>query len=329
MTHSTRTALNCALACLAIAAVTVTAAGSAVAQSYPTKQMRMVVPFPPAGPTDVTARMFAQKFQESSGQTVIVDNRVGGATLIGSEAVVRAPKDGHTLLFMPTQIAINPSLLKPSFDTLTDLTPVTQLTYQPYMLVANPATPYKTVKELITYAKANPGGVRCASSGVGGGNHLACELLNKMAGTQITHVPYKGAAPALIDTISGQVEVYMPNPITAFQHVKSGKLRLLAFTGAKRIAVMPDIPTVAEGGVPGFDAGVFIGIHTTGGTPRDVVARIQQEASRFLKMPDIIKNLTSEGGEIIGSTPAQFDTFMRAEVAKWAEVVKFSGAKAE
>ena len=325
MAHPIRTAAW--LCCLALAAVT--AAGNAMAQGYPVKQMRMVVPFPPAGPTDVTARMFAQKFQEASGQTVIVDNRVGGATLIGEEAVVRAAKDGHTLLFMPTQVAINPSLLKPSFDTLTDLAPVTQLTYQPYMLVANPATPYKTVKELIAYAKANPGGVRCASSGVGGGNHLACELLNKMAGIQITHVPYKGAAPALTDTISGQVEVYMPNPITAFQFVKSGKLRLLAFTGAKRVAVMPDIPTVAEAGVPGFDAGVFIGIHTTGGTPRDVIARIQQETSRFLKMPDIIKNLTSEGGEIVGSTPDQFDAFMRSEVAKWSEVVKFSGAKAE
>ncbi len=313
-----------ALSCAALLCAGITAH----AQGYPSKQLRLVVPFPPSGPVDVTARMLAPKFQESSGQVVIVDNRVGGATILGADAVVKAPKDGHTLLFMPTQIAINPSLLKLPYDTLTDLVPVTQLTNQPYILVAHPAAPFKTVKELIAVAKAKPGGVRCASSGVGGGNHLACELFNKMAGTQITHVPYKGAAPALIDTMGGQVEIYMPNPITAFQHVKSGKLRALAFTGAKRVSVLPDIPTIAET-VPGFDAGVFIGIHTTGGTPREVVQSIYRETSRFLKMPDIIKNLTSEGGEIVGSTPEQFDAFMRAEVAKWAEVVKFSGAKAE
>jgi len=319
MHTSTKTFVAIALAC---------AGTTALAQGYPTKLMRMVVPFPPSGPVDITARMLAPKFQESSGQSVIVDNRVGGATLIGQEAVVRAPKDGHTLLLMPTQIAINPALLKMSFDVLTDLAPVTQLTNQPYILVAHPSAPFNTVKELIAVAKAKAGGVRCASSGVGGGNHLACELFNKMAGTQITHIPYKGAAPALIDTISGQVEIYMPNPITAFQHVKSGKLRALAFTGLKRVSVLPDIPTIAET-VPGFDAGVFIGIHTTGGTPREVVQSIYRETSRFLKMPDIVKNLTSQGGEIVGSTPEQFDTFMRAEVAKWAEVVKFSGAKVD
>ena len=313
-----------ALSCAALLCAGITAH----AQGYPSKQLRLVVPFPPSGPVDVTARMLAPKFQESSGQVVIVDNRVGGATILGADAVVKAPKDGHTLLFMPTQIAINPSLLKLPYDTLTDLVPVTQLTNQPYILVAHPAAPFKTVKELITVAKAKAGGVRCGSSGVGGGNHLACELFNKMAGTQITHVPYKGAAPALIDTMGGQVEIYMPNPITAFQHVKSGKLRALAFTGLKRVSVLPDIPTIAET-VPGYDAGVFIGIHTTGGTPREVVQSIYRETSRFLKMPDIIKNLTSEGGEIVGSTPEQFDAFMRTEVAKWAEVVKFSGAKAE
>ncbi len=302
----------------------------AAAQGYPGKQLRLVVPFPPGGPVDVTGRLIAQKLGDSSGQTVIVDNRIGAGTIIGTELVVKSAPDGHTLLIVPTQIAINPSMYaKLPYDTLTDLAAVTQMTYQPFLLIVNPAVPAKTVRELIALAKAKPGALNCASSGIGGANHLACELFNTMAGTKITHVPYKGAAPAITDLIGGQIQVYFPNPITAIQHINSGKLRALAITGKQRASMLPDLPTVAESGVPGYEAGTWFGVFAAGTTPRDIVRRVQQEFARVLQLPDVRQNLTAEGGEIIASTPEQFATYLKAEIIKWGEVVKFSGAKAE
>lgn len=313
------------LAGLALAA----AVPLANAQTWPTKQIRLVIPFPPSGPTDFTGRLLAQKISESTGQSAIVDNKIGGGTVVGTDFVAKSPPDGHTILMMPVQVAIVPALYeKLPYDLLKDLTGITQLTMQPYLLVAHPATPYKTVKELIAFAKANPEKVRFASSGIGGGNHLAFELFNKMAGTKITHVPYKGAAPALNDLMGGQVEVYMPNPITAFQHVKSGKLRAIATTGLKRVPQLPDLPAVAET-LPGFDAGVWFGLYVPSATPRPVIQRIWQETQKMLQDPAVRKNLTSDGGDIIGSTPEEFAVFMKNEVAKWTEIVKFSGAKAE
>ena len=314
-----------------IAGMTLAIAGTAaLAQSYPTKPVRLVVPYPASGPTDVTARLLAQKLAEASGKSVIVDNRPGAGGIIGCEIVVRSAPDGHTVLIMPTQVAINPSLYrKMSFDTLKDLAAITQLTSQPYIMVAPTSAPFRTVQELIALAKAKPGEVRCASSGIGGGNHLACELFNKMAGTKMTHVPYKGAAPALVDTIAGRVEVYMPNPITALKQVEAGKLRAIAFTGNKRVDVMPDLPTIAESGLPGYQAGVWMGLFTSAGTPGAIVEAIYRETTRILQLSDIRKSLTSEGGEIIASTPAEFSTFMQAEVRKWSELVRTSGAKAD
>jgi len=302
----------------------------AAAQSFPSKPMRIVVPYPAGGPTDVTARLLGQKFTEASGKPVVIDNRPGAGGIIGCEIVVKSNPDGHTVLLMPVQVAINPSLYeKMPFDTLKDLAPVTQLTMQPYMLVVPMTSPFKTVKELIAAAKAKPNELRCGSSGIGGGNHLACELFNKMAGTKITHIPYKGAAPALIDTIAGRVDMYMPNPITAIKQVESGKLRAIAFTGLKRVDVMPEVPTVSEAALTGFDAGVWMGLFVTAATPRALVRQVQQETARFLQQPDVRKTLASQGGEIVGSTPEQFAVFMKAEVQKWAEMVKISGAKAE
>jgi tripartite-type tricarboxylate transporter receptor subunit TctC len=214
------------------------------------------------------------------------------------------------------------------FDTLKDLRAVTQLTTQPYLLVVPATAPFRTVQELIAAAKARPGELRCASSGIGGGNHLACELFNKLAGTKITHIPYKGAAPALVDTLAGRVEMYMPNPITALRQVEAGKLRALAFTGTKRVDVLPDLPTVAEV-LPGFDAGVWMGLFAPGRTPTQIVNRIQQESARILQLADVRRGLTSQGGEVVASTPAEFAAFMQTEVRKWAEMVKLSGAKAE
>lgn len=304
-------------------------AGTGLAQGFPSKPMRIVVPYPASGPTDVTARVLGQKFSEASGRPVVVDNRPGAGGIIGCEIVARANPDGHTLLIMPVQVAINPSLYeKMPFDTLKDLAPVSQLTMQPYILVAPMSAPFRTVKELIATAKARPNELRCASSGIGGGNHLACELFNKMAGTRITHIPYKGAAPALVDTMAGRVDMYMPNPITALKQVEAGKLRAIAFTGLKRVDAMPELPTVAET-LPGFDAGVWMGLFAPGATPPALLRQIQQETARFLQQPDVRRSLASQGGEIVASTPEQFAAFMQAEVKKWAEMVKLSGAKAE
>lgn len=299
------------------------------AQNFPTKPMRIVVPYPASGPTDVTARILGQKLSESFGKPVVIDNRPGAGGIIGCDIVAKANADGHTLLIMPVQIAINPSLYaKMPFDTLKDLRAVSQLTTQPYLLVVPATAPFKSVKELIAAAKSRPGELRCASSGIGGGNHLACELFNKLAGTKITHIPYKGAAPALVDTLAGRVDMYMPNPITALKQVEAGKLRALAFTGLKRVDVLPDLPTVAEV-LPGFDAGVWMGLFAPGATPSALVTQIQQETARILQQPDVRRGLTSQGGEIVASTPTQFAAFMQAEVRKWAEMVKISGAKAE
>jgi tripartite-type tricarboxylate transporter receptor subunit TctC len=318
-------AARAGLACLALVALD----SAAQTPAYPSKPMRIVVPYPASGPTDVTARLLAQKLIEASGRPVIVDNRPGAGGIIGCEIAVKATPDGHTLLIMPTQIAINPALYdKIPFDTLKDLAAITQLTTQPYLLAAPVTAPFRTVQELIALAKAKPGELRCASSGIGGGNHLACELFNKMAGTRITHIPYKGAAPALIDTMAGRVEMYMPNPITALKQVEAGKLRALAFTSAKRVAMLPELPTVAEA-LPGFEAGVWMGLFTAAATPAPVVQQIYRESARILQLADVRKSLTSQGGEIVASAPEQFSAFMRAEVRKWSELVKLSGAKAE
>ena len=319
-----RVVLGCLVFALAAAATPL------AAQGYPTKPMRIVVPYPASGPTDVTARVLAQKFSEASSRPVVVDNRPGAGGIIGCEIVVKATPDGHTLLVMPVQIAINPALYeKIPFDTLKDLAPITQLTSQPYLLVAPTTAPFRTVQELIALAKAKPGELRCASSGIGGGNHLACELFNKMAGIKLTHIPYKGAAPALIDTMAGRVEVYMPNPITALRQVEAGKLRAIAFTGTRRVSAMPDVPTVAESGLPGFEAGVWMGLFVPAATPRDLVQQIYRESARFLQSADVRKTLASQGGEIIASAPEQFSAYMKSEVQKWSELVKISGAKAE
>lgn len=320
-----RTWMRALLAGIAIAVI----GSTAWAQSFPVKPMRIVVPYPASGPTDVTARVLGQKFSEASGKPVVIDNRPGAGGIIGCDIVVRANPDGHTLLIMPVQVAINPSLYeKMPFDTLKDLAPITQITMQPYLLVVPVTAPFKTVKELIAAAKAKPNELRCGSSGIGGGNHLACELFNKMAGTKITHIPYKGAAPALVDTMAGRIDMYMPNPITALKQVQGGKLRAIAFTGLKRVDVLPDLPTVAEV-LPGFDAGVWMGLFAPAATPRALARQIQQETARFLQQPDVRRTLTSQGGEIIASTPDQFAAFMKTEVQKWAEIVKISGAKAE
>ena len=302
----------------------------AAAQGYPSKPARIVVPFPPSGPVDIAGRLIAQKLAESSGQTVIVDNRAGAGTIIGTDVVAKSAPDGHTLLIGTSQIVVNPSVYaKLPYNTLTDLAPVTQISSQPYMLTAHPSLPAKTFKEMIALAKTKPGGLRCASAGIGSGNHLTCELLNNMAGIEITHVPYKGSVAAITDVVGGQVEMAFSNAMAVVPFVKSGKLQPLAMTSKQRAAMLPDVPTVAESGFPGFEASVWFGVFVAGATPPDMIRRIATEVGRVLRQPEVSKVFTSEGGEVVASTPEQFSEYVKSEMVKWTEVVKRAGIKAE
>ncbi len=305
-------------------------AGSAWGQGFPTKAARIVVPFPPSGPVDIAGRLIAQKLTEQSGQTVIVENRAGAGTIIGTEVVAKSPPDGHTLLIGTSQIVVNPFVYqKLPYNTATDLLPVTQISSQPYMLTAHPSLPAKNFKDMLVLARTKPGALHCASAGIGSGNHLTCELLNKMAGTQIAHIPYKGSIAALNDLVGGQVEVAFSNAMAALPFVKSGKLQPLAITSRQRVKMLPDLPTVAESGFPGFEASVWFGVFVAGGTPPALVRSIAQETGRALKHPDVSKVFTAEGGEVVASSPEQFTEYVKSELTKWSEVVKHAGIKAE
>ncbi len=302
----------------------------ALAQVFPSKPARIVVPFPPSGPVDIAGRLIAQKLADSSGQTVIVDNRAGAGTIIGTEIVAKSAPDGHTLLIGTSQIVVNPAVYaKLPYNTMTDLAPVTQISSQPYMLTAHPSLPAKNFKEMLVLARARPGGLHCASAGIGSGNHLTCELLNKMAGTQITHIPYKGSVAAINDVVGGQVEMAFSNAMAVIGNVKAGKLQPLAMTSRQRVVMLPEVPTVAESGFPGFEASVWFGVFVAGATPQELIRRIAQEVGRALRQPDVSKVFTSEGGDVIASTPEQFSEYVKSEMVKWTEVVKHAGIKAE
>ena len=302
----------------------------ALAQVFPSKPARIVVPFPPSGPVDIAGRLIAQKLADSSGQTVIVDNRAGAGTIIGTEIVAKSAPDGHTLLIGTSQIVVNPAVYaKLPYNTMTDLAPVTQISSQPYMLTAHPSLPAKNFKEMLVLARARPGGLHCASAGIGSGNHLTCELLNKMAGTQITHIPYTGSVAAINDVVGGQVEMAFSNAMAVIGNVKAGKLQPLAMTSRQRVVMLPEVPTVAESGFPGFEASVWFGVFVAGATPQELIRRIAQEVGRALRQPDVSKVFTSEGGDVIASTPEQFSEYVKSEMVKWTEVVKHAGIKAE
>jgi len=304
--------------------------GTALAQSFPNKAVRMVVPFPAGGSTDIVGRTVAQKLSEMWGQPVVVDNRPGGGTTIGTDAVAKAPADGYTLLVTPAPFTINPSLLaKLPYDALTDFAPITLINTTPLVLVVNPGVPAKSVKELIALAKARPGKLNFGSSGSGGSNHLAGELFNAMAGVKMVHIPYKGNAPALIDLAGGHVDLIFNGLTSALPLIKSGKLRALAVTSMQRSAALPDAPTLDEVALKGFVAVAWNGLGAPANTPRDVIAKINADVLRIVSSPELKERLKAEGSDPVGSTPGQYAAFLRAEVAKWAKVIKFAGVKAE
>lgn len=314
---------------LLIGLVLATLCGTVTAQTYPAKTVRMVVGYPPGGPTDLIARIVSQKLSESWGQQVIVDNRPGASGMIGAELTVRAAPDGYTLLMVPVTYAVTPSLYsKMTYDAARDLAPVAQVAAAPFILVVHPTLPVKTVKDLIALARSKPGQLNYASASTGGMPHLAGELFNTMTGVKMIHIPYKGAAPATTDLLAGQVQLMFNNMLSAMPQVKNGRLRAIAVTSTKRSAAAPELPSIAET-VPGYEASGWYAALAPAATPRELIAKINNDMNRIMKMPDVTQRLAGDGVEAVGTTPEQFGTYLRAEIAKWGKVVKASGAKAD
>ena len=314
---------------LAVGAVLAALAFGAAAQTYPSKPIRIVVPFPAGGTTDVLARAVAQKLTESLGQAAVVDNRPGAGGNIGAELVAKAPPDGYTLLMGTVGThAINPSLYpKMPYDHVKDFVPVILVAGVPNVLVINPSLPVNSVQELIAYAKANPGKLNFASSGNGTSIHLSGELFKTMAGVQMAHVPYKGSAPALQDLVGGQVQLMFDNLPSSLALIRAGKLKALAVTSLTRAAALPDVPTVAESGLPGFEASSWFGLLAPAATPQPVVVTLNTDVAKWLATPEAREKLLAQGANAAGGTPADFARHIAAETAKWQKVVKESGAK--
>ena len=313
--------LTVALACTA---------GSAFAQNYPTKALRLVVPFLAGGSTDIVGRTVAQKLSEMWGQPVVVDNRPGGGTTIGTDAVAKSAPDGYTLLVTPAPFTINPSLLnKLPYDALNDFAPITLINTTPLVMVVHPGVPAKTVKELIALAKAKPGKLNFGSSGTGGSNHLAGELFDAMAGVKMVHIPYKGNAGALTDIVGGHLDVVYNGVTSAISLIRGGKLRVLAVTSLKRTAALPDVPTLDELGLKGFEAVAWNGLTAPAKTPREVIMKINTDVIRIINSPELKERLKAEGSDPVGSSPEQFAAFLRNEITKWAKVIKIEGVKPE
>jgi tripartite-type tricarboxylate transporter receptor subunit TctC len=303
--------------------------GSASAADYPTRSVKWVVPYPPAGTTDVLARIMAQWLSEKMGQQFIIENKPGGGNNIGVEYVINSPPDGYTILLVNPANGINATLYKNlNYNFIRDIVPVAGLIRTPNVMEVPNAFPAKTVAEFIDYCKANPGKVNMASSGSGTSVHLSGELFKSMTGCTMLHVPYKGAGPALIDLMAGSVHVLFDNLPSSAGHIKGGRLRALAVTSAQREPSMPDLPTVAET-VPGYEATAWFGIGVPKGTPRDVIDRLNAEVNRALADPGMQKKLADLGGKPIAGTPEDFGRVIAAETAKWAKVVESSGAKVE
>jgi len=323
--------LRAAAVLVGIAAVAVAAPTGAQTAAYPTKPVRLVVPFPPGGATDTIARAVAQKLGETWGQSFVVDNRPGAGGNIGTELVARAAPDGYTLEMGTVGThAINASLYsKLPFDHVKDFAPIILVAGVPNVLEVTPSLPVNSVQELIAYAKANPGKLNFASSGNGTSIHLSGELFKVMTGVQMTHVPYKGSAPALQDLIAGQVQLMFDNLPPSLPQIKAGKLRALAVTSATRAPALPDVPTVAESGLPGFEASSWFGLLAPAGTPPALIAKINAEVLAWLASPEGKEKLASIGANPAGGSPEDFARHIQAETAKWAKVVKESGAKVD
>ena len=301
----------------------------AFAQSWPAKPLHYIVPFPPGAFNDTLARTLGAELPRTLGQPVIVENRPGGNTLIGTELAAKSPADGYTLFGAALPFAVVQSLYKTSFDVTRDFAPITLAGITPNLLVANPGAPLSSVRELIAFARAHPGKLNYASTGNGTSNHLSFELFKTMTGTQITHVAYKGSAPAVTDLIAGQVDVMFDNTPNVLPHVKAGKLKALAVSTRSRTPLAPEIPSVDESGVPGYDVSVWFGVLTVAGTPRKIVQRLNGEMVKILSSREVKERFARMGVEVVAGTPEQFSQFLKSEVGRWAKVVQDAGIKAD
>ena len=299
------------------------------AQDYPNKPVRLIIPFPPGGSNDVVGRMIATQLSERLGKQVVVDNRSGAGGVVGTELAAAAPKDGYTLLVISIAHAVNPWLYKLPYDPIKAFAPVAILASGPNVLVVNPELPVKSVKELVALAKEKPGQLQWASAGVGSFQHLGGELFKLMAGVDILHVPFRGGGPAMIDVVGGHTKIMFSSLVQTTPHIRSGKLRALGTGGTKRSPVLPDVPTVAEAGVPGYEAVNWWGIVAPAGTPPEIVERLRKEIAAVQDSPEVQKQFSNEGAEVVRMSSAEFGNFMVSEMGKWERVVKESGMKAE
>lgn len=306
------------------------AATSSFAQLYPAKPIRLIVTFATGGGTDLAARTVAPKISEALGQSIVIENRAGANGAVGADAVAKAPPDGYTLMVGAAgTLAVAPHLGKLPFDTFRDFAPISLLATSPFVVTVNPSVKAETMRELIALAKANPGKLTFGSSGTGGAPQLATELFKSMASIDMLHVPYKGLGPAIADLLGGQIQLIFADVGLVTAHLKGGKLRGLAVTGSNRSAAVPDLPTVAEAGVPGYAAGTWYGLFAPAGTPSAIVSRLSEETRKALAHPDVRASLAAQGVDPAGNTPEQFAAFVRDEHAKWGKVIRDAGIKAE
>ena len=317
-----------------LCAIAVAAGGgmssAAHAQTYPVKPIRFVIPFPPGGGTDTMARVMAPKLSEALGQQVVIDNRGGAGATIGTEIAAKSPPDGYTLLLMTVTNAVGMSLYPNlKYDLVRDFAPVTRVATTPHVLVVHPSVPAKTVKELVALAKARPGALVYSSSGSGSVSHLGGEYFAYLTGTKMLHVPYKGGGPSVAALLSGEVSTAFATMPSVISYVKAGRVRALALTTAERSPSLPDLITVIEAGIPKFDVGSWYGLSVPAGTPKEIIARLHTETVKLLGASDVKQRLDASGFEVITSTPEQYGAFVRAEVERWAQVVKMSGARAD
>jgi tripartite-type tricarboxylate transporter receptor subunit TctC len=321
----TNSIASCALVACFFAAMT-----AAHAQDYPAKPVRLVVGSTPGGGTDISARAIAPKLSEYLGQQFIIENRAGATTTIGVNYVARSAPDGYTLLMGVSSLTINPHILKNvPYDVVKDLAPISLVVMAPNIMVAHPSLPARSVKELVAFARARPGQLNFAAGGAGSSQHLAIELFLSMTGLKIIHVPYKGQGPALLDVMAGHVSLMMANVISALPQVKNGRLRAIGVTGLKRAIVAPDIPTIAEAGVPGYEVLQWYGVLAPANTPRDIIAKLHAGTVRALQDPAVKERFLGDGGETVGNTPEEFAAVIRADLKKWGKVVKDAGIRVD
>jgi tripartite-type tricarboxylate transporter receptor subunit TctC len=319
-----------ALCKVAVAALLAMTTSAVIGQTYPSRPIRFIVPFAPGGGNDVIARLIGVKLAEAWGQQVVVDNRAGAGGNIAAEMVARSAPDGYTIFMFNSANAIAPSLYKGlAYDPVRDFEPVILLATSPFALVVHPSTPAQSIKELIALAKATPRGLTYASGGNGSATHLAAEQFRQMAGIEMVHVPYKGAAPAFVDLIAGQVTLYFSSIPPALPHIKSGRVRALGLSSGQRSALLPELPTLAEAGVPGYESAVSYGIVVPARTPAEIVRKLNAEVRRILSDAETRSRLGNQGADVADGSPQDYGRYMKAEIAKWVKVIKASGAKVD